>query len=324
MSEHIEKLIIKALQGNILPEEHYELECWIAEDEQNKKAYDEFAFTWRKSVEGTKPPAVDSDAEWIRLKTITESPTIYKEKSVVLRWTLRAAAAIAFIVISTYLITTTISKNELITFRSTTDTLSVRLPDGSLITLNHNAQISYHEDFENNRSIDLAGEAFFDVAKDEEHPFVIHTSAAMIRVVGTSFNVDAGKRNETLLSVMTGVVECRVIDQENAVSFAAGESGVISADKNTIEKAHEINADSWRTKLLTFKDTPLAEVVNSVDKYFDQDFLIDENLTDCKVTAEFKDPTLDEVVATITEMLSLTVERRNKHYLLHGEGCRSE
>jgi transmembrane sensor len=166
MSEHIERLIVKSLQGNILPEEHYELERWIGEDEQNKIAYDEFAFAWRKSIEGTMPPSLDSNVEWHRLERAIEPSKIVKEKSLILTWSLRAAAAISFIVISTYLITTTISKNELITFSSTNDTLSVTLPDGSLITLNRNARISYHEDFRNNRSVDLVGEAFFNVTKD--------------------------------------------------------------------------------------------------------------------------------------------------------------
>jgi hypothetical protein len=80
MSEHIEKLIIKALQGNILPEEHDELDRWLAEGETNRKKYNQFVSVWQLSANGSKPVMIDSDAEWNRLEKAIDAPPAVKEK----------------------------------------------------------------------------------------------------------------------------------------------------------------------------------------------------------------------------------------------------
>ncbi len=322
MSEHFEQLIIKALQGKILADEQYELEQWLADDEQNVKAYNELVAVWKQSAEGSEPPMIDLDAEWRRLRAATATPEVANKKNAVLIWSLRTAAAIALVLISTYLIQMSLfTKNRLITLTSTTDTLSVRLPDGSRITLNRNTKLTYYEAFKGNRSLELTGEAFFEVEKDKEHPFIVNTSAGTVRVLGTSFNVDATRVKEMRLTVVTGIVESHVKDEATSMRFTAGESGIISAFDNNIKKINTINATAWKDRILTFNDTPFADVAASIDKYFDQDIVIEEHLANCKVTAEFRNPTLDEVVGVLSEMLSLTVKRDGQHLMFGGEGC---
>ena len=64
------------------------------------------------------------------------------------------------------------------------------LSDGSHITLNADSRLKYPVSFEGNtREVYLSGEAFFDVQKDPDHPFIIHTARMNIRVLGTAFNV---------------------------------------------------------------------------------------------------------------------------------------
>jgi ferric-dicitrate binding protein FerR (iron transport regulator) len=64
------------------------------------------------------------------------------------------------------------------------------LPDGTAVVLNADSRLTYNEDFSgDSREIQLSGEAYFDVAKDPHHPFLIHTKTIDIKVLGTAFNV---------------------------------------------------------------------------------------------------------------------------------------
>jgi transmembrane sensor len=318
MSEDIEKLIIKALQGNILPEEHAELERWLAEDDTNLKLYNEFVSVWKQSVNGSQPLITDSDVEWARLEKTIDASEPVTEKTYYLAWTFRAAAAIAFVLLCAYLYNTRFSAEEYVTFTSNNDTLAVQLPDGSRVTLNHNTKLSYHPGFKTNRSIQLKGEAFFSVAKDADHPFVIETDRATVRVVGTSFNVNA-QSNETRLAVLTGVVELSTPDITNPRRFTAGEGGIASA--SGIINSDDLNALAWKNRTLVFKDTPLRSVVDAMEKYFDKDLQIADNLANCRLTAEFENPTFDEVVGVVRDALALDVKVDGERYIFNGEGC---
>ena len=68
----------------------------------------------------------------------------------------------------------------------------IQLPDGSTVWLNAGSKLTYTKDFGKEiREVTLIGEAFFDVTKMKEKPFIIHTSSINIKVLGTAFNVKA-------------------------------------------------------------------------------------------------------------------------------------
>src|SRR5205085_10891901 len=66
----------------------------------------------------------------------------------------------------------------------------LQLPDGTQVWLNSDSKITYGESFMGaTREVQLSGEAYFDVVKDKEHPFIIHTQSIDLKVLGTAFNV---------------------------------------------------------------------------------------------------------------------------------------
>lgn len=83
-----------------------------------------------------------------------------------------------------------IAKNQILMERGNRS--SVKLPDGTLIWMNSSSKLTYGDGFAHgNREVYLEGEAYFNIQKDEEHPFIIHTKKMDIRVLGTAFNVKA-------------------------------------------------------------------------------------------------------------------------------------
>ena len=83
------------------------------------------------------------------------------------------------------------------------------LPDGSVVRLNSSSTLSYSNDFNKKvREVTLDGEAYFDVAKDARHPFVVHTSNIDIVVLGTLFNVKSYEQDQTIeTTLLRGSVE---------------------------------------------------------------------------------------------------------------------
>lgn len=318
MSEHIERLIIKALQGNILPEEHYELDRWLGEDSANRKVYDEFVHVWKQSANGSHPHDSGVEKEWMRLTHAIDSPGANEDGTGLMTWAARIAAGIAFILLCTYLVTTQIPSKVATTFASGSDTLSAILPDGSRFTLNRNSSLSYRANFEDERSLTLEGEAFFEVREDKDHPFVVQTERASVKVLGTSFNVNS-TASETRLTVVTGVVELSIPDIASPLKFTAGESGIATA--NSIIEAEDSNSLAWKNKILVFKDASLPSAIETIEKYFNKDLQMAENLSNCKITAEFRNPTLQEVMNVLRDALELDVEIASGQYIISGEGC---
>ena len=109
------------------------------------------------------------------------------------------------------------------------------LPDGTIVRLNGSSKLSYHKDFNKNvREVDLEGEAYFDVAKDAAHPFIVHTSNIDIRVLGTIFNVKSYEQDHTIeTTLLRGSIEVYNKDDPSApkVILKPNEKLVFRKDK---------------------------------------------------------------------------------------------
>lgn len=100
-------------------------------------------------------------------------------------------------------------KSDLIQrFNDTDKHMMVLLPDGSSVVLEPGAKLSFASNVKNNRrEVSLSGKAFFEIAKNKEKPFLVHSSGLVTKVLGTSFLVDATDKNaEVKVEVKTGVV----------------------------------------------------------------------------------------------------------------------
>lgn len=135
-----------------------------------------------------------------------------------------------------------------------------KLPDGSIIQLNSESNISYHPYWwKINRSVNLDGEAFFKVKRGEK--FNVRSLNGTTQVLGTSFNIYS--RNKAY-KVYCKSGKVLVIDnQSNQLILKPGEFASISKELNKIELNNELNSDhilSWKSEMFRYKATPLAKV----------------------------------------------------------------
>lgn len=108
------------------------------------------------------------------------------------------------------------------------------LPDGTKVWLNADTKISYSLG-NNGREVELDGEAYFDVVKDKNHPFIVHTKAIDIKVLGTAFNVRAySKEHNTQATLLRGSIEVLLKKKNNERLFLSpNEKIVIRNDLDT-------------------------------------------------------------------------------------------
>lgn len=153
---------------------------------------------------------------------------------------------------------------------------TVSLADGSLVRLNARSELRVA--FTRNlRSLELvAGEAWFDVAKDAARPFIVRQAGTHVRALGTVFDVNQRGRG-TIVTVVSGHVLVSVgsangndaAGAANQASLTTGQQATVSGDRSITVK-HDVNltaATGWLDNILTFEDTPLEDVVEELNRY---------------------------------------------------------
>ncbi len=176
------------------------------------------------------------------------------------------------------------------------------LPDGTTVYLNTNSKIIFPKRFEKNkREITLKGEAFFEVTKDKNRPFIINVNEAQVEVLGTSFNILSNSSRKTVeVSVESGSVKFSSKLNNNNLILIKGETAILERNILNRKAISDINYMSWKTKLIDFRESPLDYVIKTINKTYASNIIIDNNLSsNLKLTAKFDQVPLDTIVESI-------------------------
>ncbi len=149
-------------------------------------------------------------------------------------------------------------------------TYSLLLPDGSVAILNAHSTLLYPAEFDGNiREVRLSGEAFFEIVKNPEKPFVVRTSDITTRALGTSFNVSAYPQSTgTTVCLVSGKVEVESHETRSTpVMLAPGEAAQYDKSSGKIVKRafSYLEEVAWKDGTLSFKNTPLREVFDQLE-----------------------------------------------------------
>ncbi|MBC8034119.1 MAG: DUF4974 domain-containing protein [Chitinophagaceae bacterium] len=256
-----------------------------------------------------------------------------RRRSTFLKWGIGIAAAVAIVFVILFAVTTkdnlyktSTSKNVVSTKRGSKS--RIQLPDGSIVFLNADSRIVYDENFSGVlREVTLFGEAYFDVAQDKNHPFVIHAGGLDIKVLGTTFNVRSyadEKNTETCL--ITGAVEITIRNNsdkkiilkpnekllvKNSISPSSGNTGAVTYEEEEpmmiLSKIQFHSSDSssvietqWTRNTLAFEGERLEDVARKIERWYDVRVVIaDESLKNNTYSGIFEDETLSQVIRAL-------------------------
>lgn len=318
-------LITRYLSGEANPEEAIALHNWL-NDHVNRNYFEEIKTTWHAAFPSRRPRLVNTSTAWSKV-TIELNRSFKEERpsrQLSPRFYYSIAASVVFILtaVLTFYFTRIPQVSDIIV--STKDTTRrIDFADNSLAVLYHNSTLSYPKTFDGQtREVHLAtGEAFFKVVPNKAKPFIIHTSVGEIKVVGTAFNVVA---NNGHLEVGVNEGSVLLYTEDDSVMIEAGSTGEVNADDQSIAVKQTIDPNVWgyATNIFTFKDTPLREVISSIQKAYPYTIQVtEENINNCRLTATFEKVSVENMLDLIAETLNLSATRDGKMFILEGEGC---
>lgn len=201
--------------------------------------------------------------------------------------------------------------------------LTVKLPDGSLVKLNAESQITYPEQFGKSREVWLVGEAFFDVRKNPSEPFIVHTKGIDTRVLGTSFNVKAYFGSlKTHVTVATGKV--MVATKTQGVELIAGEEARYDSESQVLAsgKASDV-AWAWKRGVLIFDGSSMSEVARLLRRWYGVEIEVEIALQNrCELDMSFDNLSLKEVLKRLKIVTGISYEFVGSHHVkIFGNAC---
>ncbi|MDI3318751.1 FecR family protein [Pinibacter soli] len=174
------------------------------------------------------------------------------------------------------------------------------LPEGTTVWLNAGSKLTYNKEYDVElREVDLSGEAFFDVVKSADKPFIIHTERIDIRVLGTSFNVKSYPGEQTTeTSLIKGKVEISIRNRPSEKIILQPNEKLIVNNQDTLHKHNNSN-----------KATPLVAVEN-VTRLDDDSTIVETSWVDNKLV--FSDTDFEEIVRQMQRWYGISIELKNE------------
>lgn len=148
--------------------------------------------------------------------------------------------------------------------------LQVKLPDNTMVWLWANSRLEFPEEFEGDlRTVRLNGEAYFDVATDSVHPFVVETPFFEARVYGTEFGIMAGDRKTASVMLVDGSLAVKSEPESNENLLEPGQLAVLDPDDSfNITEVDTYEMLQWRDGLFYFDDDSLFDVLLRIGKWY--------------------------------------------------------
>jgi len=203
---------------------------------------------------------------------------------------------------------------------------TVTLPDGSTVYLNVSSKLTYDYGQEDSRQVILEGEAFFDVKKDEQRPFIIHTKKMDITVLGTTFNVRAYEEDKTVeTSLIQGKVEVtikgdipkKVILSPNQKIVLLNEIKQQTIPAVRIQDLHDkdpyrleevtvnptdslVAETAWKENCLVFNNERFEDIALKMERWYDVQIIFEEKqLAESRFTGTFINETVEQTLEAL-------------------------
>ena len=255
---------------------------------------------------------------------------------------LMVAAACFLLIAATTIYYFVSSSNSSTSYRSSyitqpAEKKSLVLSDGTKVILNADSKLSVASDFgQEQRSVQLDGEAFFDVAHNAAKPFVVHTARMDVKVLGTAFNVKAYESDELFeTALVRGSIELSLKKEKKTITLRPNEKyvlrevqpAVVSAEKRTAtRKIHSegllpVKIDkidtsiievSWTENKIAFVDEPFALVIKKLERWYGMSIIVDDDaLLENLYTGSFRNESIEDVLSALQFSRPFTYKKEN-------------
>ena len=274
-------------------------------DEQDKRREAALRFVAKRY----RPGALDPDQAWLRFaeaQGITSLKRVWMRSAYV--WTVAASIALLVSLIGFYQWQQ--KQPDWVTFTAEAQQVKrLTLPDQTEISLAGGSRLTYDARHygQEMRLVRLEGKAFFEVWHDEARPFRVETAESRVTVLGTRFQVVAGKE-QTTVDVVSGKVGFALREKTDSVALTAGLQAYYTSGDPRIKVTEQPNPNelAWLTHRLRFEETPLPQVVADLEQAY-QTTLSYSGDADKRLTATLEELTLEEALQVVNETLDVRI-----------------
>lgn len=313
-------IAMRYFNGEATHEEEAMIDAFIKQGEEQASLFNQWMEEWEASIFSTPAPAVDQ--AWQRLQEAIdhadeeETSPAHTGRTVHMQWWHKAVAAAAIIVIigcaAIWSLSGSTATQTYLCSAPAGSKTQVTLPDGSKVWLNGGSSLAYTNQFnDDNRRVELHGEAYFEVQKHQGKPFTVHTQGYDVTVKGTKFNVSAYDDDPTsTTTLMEGKVE--LSDGKQNLSLAPGDAVQLNKATGQLQRhATDGFADGWRSGRLMYPDITLEQFGRVLSRQYNVNVhLADSHSANMRISVMLQNnETIDEVVSALTRITGHDITR---------------
>lgn len=318
-------LLSRYFSGECTPPEREHVLEWKEASAENCAEFESLQQVWGAMDKTSPDRNIDVEAEWESHRLNYLQKETRQVRTRFLSFPLRIAASIIILLGIGYFAWSYFSKETITS--EIASTRQITLPDGSRVTLNAGSKLTYASSYgDETRTVSLRGEAFFEVSRNASKPFIINLENAVVKVLGTSFNVKAYKdRQNVEVTVADGTVSVyKKGDKKSEVVITKGQLATISPEDEKIEKKENTDRNfiAWKTRSIVFENDSLVNVVKTLQSVYHQEFFIENpQLNNCTVTTSFENRDLLSVLKVLKITLDISFEEKDGTIVIKGKGC---
>lgn len=278
--ERMDELIVSYLTDNLDDSSFSELKKWIATSPEHETYFRQKQEIWFSALD-TDQNRYDKERAFnnfkVRIAAAKKTGTGIKDRLIRSLWHYAAIAVVLCLVsyFSYWRGEEVVKENfaEIVVEAPLGSRTKLFLPDGTLVWLNAGSRMSYSQGFGvEKREVNLVGEGYFEVKKNEELPFSVQTKSLRVRVVGTKFNFrDYPEDNEVMVTLLEGkVVLNNLIRPEKELSLAPNERVILDkqSGKMQLERVVASNALQWKNGYLFFDEELLPDIAKKLERSY--------------------------------------------------------
>lgn len=325
------ELLGKQLAGEISPDESVELKSILADNEALRTEYKQL----QNYFESETAEEENIDVVFDRIKTQIQVPDesvlkVTKNKGYSVWLKIAAVVAIVLAGILVY-------NREAIFFNKTdqltleqaqtraTEIKTIVLPDGSTVKMNSGSSLKYPDHFTaDTRDVYLSGEAFFDVKKDPEHPFIVHTEQLAVKVLGTAFDVKAYQndaftettliRGKVSISLKNNTAQTYILKPNDKFTLAGSKASMSQLTHFSGTGTDKVMETAWTNHELIYKNNRFDEIARLFERWYDVKITFKEaDLKTVKFTGHVDKETIAEAlnVLKLIENFNYSIKGKN-------------
>jgi len=302
--------------GTLTEQESQALEHWL-QDARHQREAQQLEQVWKRTADYKKDfqPNVERGLGQLKARMqAQEAPASAKERRMKPGRILSIAAGIAALLVLGTLLWQQFGTAQEYTVVTTDENHErVELSDGTTVLLNQHSTLRYPVAFAKNlRTVELEGEAFFEVAENVDQPFVIRLAQTKVTVLGTSFNVRAYLDEAfTEVTVQSGKVRFAIEQTEQAKILTTQQKAIYNHGRSfQVGRDDSLHAMDWMAGDLVFNNERLSTVLQYLERYYRVNLnLHNASIASCRITLSKRNfPSLESVLNTLRESLDVEIQ----------------